>query len=297
MSAKLSRGFTFFETAASKTSGKSKSQRKRSSIRSFKNFIVTNKGMLLIGFLLLFSAGSYQVGWSSKAFNIANEFVDQKASEVGMVYKNTQISGLGMTVYEEVIKAINLDKGTPLYRTNILDIRSQIEFLPWVKSAFVSRQLPDTLVVNVVERTPYALWQNEGEIWLIDEEGVEITQLNLGRYDDLPFVVGLGAPAKVGSLMTILATEASLVKRVKTAIRVGDRRWDIEFDTGARLRLPTDGANYDTKIAWQRFAGLERDHRLLGRDVATYDMRLSDRMTVQLTDDGKDTMRNKGAPT
>jgi cell division protein FtsQ len=297
MSTKFSTGFTFLGKRSSKPSGKSKGQRKRSSLRSFKNFIFANKGMLLVSFILLFSAGAYQVGWSSKAFTIANEYVDQKASEVGMVYKNTQISGLGMTVYDEVINAINLDKGTPLYRTNILDIRGRIEFLPWVKSAFISRQLPDTLVVNVVERTPYALWQNEGEIWLIDDEGVEITQLNLGRYDGLPFVVGLGAPAQVESLMAILATEASLVKRVKTAIRVGDRRWDIEFDTGARLRLPMDGANYDTKIAWQRFAELERDHRLLGRDVVTYDMRLSDRMMVQLTDDGKDTMRNKGAPT
>ena len=41
-------------------------------------------------------------------------------------------------------------------------IRSRLLQFGWVKDARVSRRLPDTLVVDIVERTPAALWQNQG---------------------------------------------------------------------------------------------------------------------------------------
>jgi len=282
---------------ATKKQIKSLGPRKKSAFKAFRVFIMTNKWFVVIGLFFMFFAGAYQVGWATKTFALVNTYIDQKANKAGMVYKSVEVFGINETLSGDVFGAMNLEIGTPLYRLDVGGIRTQIEFLPWVRTAFVSRQLPDTLQVNVVERTPYALWQYEGNIWLIDESGVEITQENLGRFEGLPFVVGKGAPQEVGGLMSLLATESALFIRVKTAIRVGERRWDVEFDTGARLRLPTNTDSYTAKMAWHRFAGLEKEHRLLGRDVATYDMRLSDRMTVQLTNNGKDTLSKNSAPT
>ena len=72
-------------------------------------------------------------------------------------------------------------------------IRDRLLQFGWVKDARVSRRLPDTLVIDIVERTPAALWQNNGRLALIDSEGVVLDRVPVDKMPDLPLLIGPGA--------------------------------------------------------------------------------------------------------
>ncbi len=71
--------------------------------------------------------------------------------------------------------------------------RARLTALPWVADASVSRRLPDTLIVDVVERRPVALWQFRHRLAAIDRTGVPLTAERLDRFAALPLVVGAEA--------------------------------------------------------------------------------------------------------
>ncbi len=232
--------------------------------------------------------GASTTGVLEQTIGNAKAYLGEQAMEAGLVLTNIDIAGAQHSTREDVLTALNLPQGTPILSIDIDHARATIEALPWVKSAALTRQLPDRLAVILAERQPFALWQLEGEIWLVDDEAVRITQDDLGSYASLPFIIGPGAPEAYPELREILNQDPLFARRISAAIRVGERRWDITFDTGARLRLPEQSLDYSPALAWQRFSKMERDHQLLSREVAIYDMRLPDRMIVSLTPEGRE---------
>ncbi|MEK9971586.1 MAG: cell division protein FtsQ/DivIB, partial [Ferrovibrio sp.] len=100
-------------------------------------------------------------------------------------------------------------------------------------------------------------------------------------FHNLFLLVGEGASDKAHDLLDMLQSEPVLASRVVNAIRVRNRRWDIEFDNGIVARLPEDGA----EVAWARLIELERSYGLLRRDIKMVDLRLDDRLIVQLNPD------------
>ncbi len=154
-----------------------------------------------------------------------------------------------------------------------------------MRSASIERRLPGTLFVHLVERHPLAVWQHDGKQELIDRDGAVIPVKDLSRFAKLPTVVG-GDQARHGAaaLLDMLASEPDLAARVTAAIRVDDRRWNLRIDNAIDVMLPED----DAAGAWARLAKLERDNRLLQRDVQIVDMRLPDRLVMRVNDPAKE---------
>ena len=69
-------------------------------------------------------------------------------------------------------------------------IRDRLLGYGWVKDARVSRRLPDTLTIQIVERRPVALWQHQQRFALIDITGRPLATTGLDRFAALPVVVG-----------------------------------------------------------------------------------------------------------
>lgn len=219
--------------------------------------------------------------------------IDAGARQAGLVVREIRIEGSDRVNTSEIESVLGFAKGDLLLDLDIATTRRNIRSLSWVKNAAISRQLPDVVLIQVTERRPFALWQHDGQVWLIDRDGIAITADDLGQFSELPYIVGRGAPEAAAELIGLLMTEPDLVKRVSALIRVGDRRWDIEFDTGARLRLPERGHDYGPRTAWSRFAAIQRDHGLLSREVASFDMRLPDRLVMQATPEGLKTLARR----
>ena len=193
----------------------------------------------------------------------------------------------------EIAAALGAQRGDPLFDVDPRKARERIEALGWVRSASVRRRFPDAILVNVVERRPFALWQRRGRVFLIDRDGEPIGSRDLDRFDRLPVVVGDDAPRHVGDLVAVLARPPALLGRIESATRVSGRRWDMRLRGGLTVRLPEE----DLAGAWDLLATLATDHRLLERDVIAIDLRVKDRFAVTLGPASAVTHRGEGRST
>jgi cell division protein FtsQ len=158
------------------------------------------------------------------------------------------------------------------------EARARLEALPWVKSAAVRRVWPNRIHVHIVERRPVALWQLEGAVAVVDSAGEPIAGEDPARFAQLPLVVGKGAERSVGALLALIATQPNLKSRVKAAVRVGERRWNLRLANGVEVRLPEEGA----EAALAELVRLDREENVLARDIKAIDLRFPDRFIVKL---------------
>lgn len=193
----------------------------------------------------------------------------ETAGRAGFRVQQIEITGLKrmdrMSVY-----AVALDqqsRAMPL--VDLEAVRQKLLRYGWIADAHVSRRLPDTLLVDIVERTPAAIWQNRGELTLIDASGVLLESVRPDAIPDLPLVIGPGADRQEPNYQALLAAAPALKPRIKAATWVGNRRWDLTFESGEVLALPEEGA----ARALVRFAELDGQRPLLGRGWLRFDMR------------------------
>ena len=150
----------------------------------------------------------------------------------------------------------------------------------WVKDARVSRRLPDTLVIDIVERKPAAIWQDKDKLSLIDPDGVVLDRVPISAMPDLPLLIGPGANAHSRNLAALLKDAPTLGPQLESATWVGRRRWDLNFQSGETVALPEGQA--DAKAALAKFAKLDKSAGLLGRGIVRIDLRIPGKMVVRL---------------
>lgn len=160
-------------------------------------------------------------------------------------------------------------------------IRRRLLQFGWVKDARVLRRLPDTLVIDIVERKPSALWQNQGQLALIDSEGVVLDRVPVDRMPDLPLLIGPGANSQEQALTSLMATVPTLKPQLTSATWVGGRRWDLNFQSGETVALPEGYP--DARVALAKFARLDKESGLLGRGIVRFDLRVPGKMIVRLS--------------
>jgi cell division protein FtsQ len=159
-------------------------------------------------------------------------------------------------------------------------VRDEMLKLGWVKDARISRRLPDTLVVDIVEREPVAVWQHEGQLHLIDVNGVVLQAVSASAMPDLPLVVGPNANRQTAGLNTLMENAPALKPMLAGATWVGNRRWDLRFQSGETLSLPE--GDKSSASALVNFARMDGVNRLLGRGIVKFDMRDPDRFVLRL---------------
>jgi cell division protein FtsQ len=197
-----------------------------------------------------------------------------------------------MTSKTAILRAVGADRGTPILAISPSQAKAQLETLPWVRSAAVERQLPDTIHIAIVERTPLAFWQRQGKLALVDRDGTVITDQGLERFSGLIVLVGEDAPQNAGALLELIASEKTIANRVVAAVRVGGRRWKLHLDNGIDVELPEENA----AAAWKQLAELERTSQVLARNVEVVDMRLPDRLVVRTVPEPTKEPVKKGRP-
>jgi cell division protein FtsQ len=182
-----------------------------------------------------------------------------------------------LKIYEKVLG--QRDQAMP--RLDIAALRGQLLELSWVKDARVSRQLPDTLVVDVIERNPHAVLRGaDGKLTLIDETGHPLEAVTPARARGLLVLTGPGAEARVPDLTKLLNAAPAIRPQVAEAEWIGNRRWNLTFKTRQVLALP-EGEDLSAS-ALLSFARMDGIDRLLGGKVASFDMRAADRIYMRV---------------
>ena len=208
----------------------------------------------------------------------------------GFVVRGYQIVGLDKmdrrivdrVVTDELSRAAeNAGAGKPPQpMVDVAAIRERLIGFGWVKDARVSRRLPDTLVIDIVERKPAALWQDKGQLTLVDSEGVVLDKVAISKMPDLPLLIGQGANAQSTQLGRLMASVPTLEPQLASATWVGRRRWDLSFQSGETVALPE--GEQAARAALGKFAKLDRSNGLLGRGVVRFDLRIPGKMIVRL---------------
>lgn len=210
--------------------------------------------------------------------------------EVGFKVSGYQITGINHmnralidAVVTDELRRVADEAGTakaPQALVDVAEIRRRLLAYGWVKDARVSRRLPDTLVIDIVERTPAALWQSEGRLALIDSEGVVLDRVPVDKMPDLPLLIGPGANGQEQQLTALMASVPTLKPQLASATWVGSRRWDLNFQSGEIVTLPE--GEEAAKAALMKFARVDKETGLLGRGIVRFDLRKPGQMTVRL---------------
>lgn len=203
----------------------------------------------------------------------------------GLRVRDVRVEGRLKTPEALLNAAIGVTPGEPILGYSVAAARARIETIAWVASASVERHLPDTIVVRLVERRPFAVWQRDGRFSLVDREGDIVTDSDVATFAaQLPLIVGPGAPQAAAALVDALEQYPELRSRMVAAVRVGERRWNLRMKSGADILLP-EGAEPQ---ALARLMALHASHGLLDRALQVVDMRLPDRLAVRAASNKRD---------
>jgi len=198
----------------------------------------------------------------------------------GFSVRHIQIEGRGHVDARSVYAVVADARGQDMPLVDLGALRRQLLGLGWVADARVSRRLPDTLVVDLVERSPAAILQRDGRLSLVDADGRLLDAVDPAHLPRrLPLVIGWGAERHLAELDALVASQPVLTHAITGGTWVGDRRWDLRFRSGEVLALP-EGAEAAT-AALARFARKDGSERLLGRGYVHFDMRLPGQLVVR----------------
>lgn len=222
----------------------------------------------------------------SKAATSAGAAIGRAGFAVGgyeiVGLRNMDRSKVDAVVADELQRAAERSRAAkpPQLLVDVSAIRNRLLQYGWVQDARVSRRLPDTLVIDIVERKPAALWQDKQQLALIDAQGVVLDRVPITQMPDLPLLIGTGANHRNGELTALMASVPTLKPQLASATWVGQRRWDLQFQSGETVALPEGDAA--ARKALTKFADMDKANGLLGRGLVRVDLRLPGKMIVRL---------------
>jgi cell division protein FtsQ len=209
----------------------------------------------------------------------------QVVGRAGFQVKKVEVVGADRIDRLKVYDIALAQKDRSMAAVDLDSVRGDLMKYGWIKDARVSRRLPDTLVVDIVERTPAAIWQHNNRLSLIDEKGVVLEPVTVATMPDLPLVIGPKANQRSQDLDRLLTEASSLKELLAGATWVGNRRWDLRFRSGETLSLPE--GEVEAKAALAKFAHMDGANRLLGRGILRFDMRDPGRFVLRLPHEGQ----------
>ena len=232
---------------------------------------------------ILFASLSYgavrggHMGEVTERFNVLR---DSAANAVGFRITGIALSGQRHLTREEILAVAGISGRTSIMFIDVADARLKLKTNPWIADATVQKLYPDRLQIGIVEREAFALWQKDGRVGVIADDGTVLESYVARRFAGLPLFVGAGAERRAKEFSALIDRYPSIRARLKAAVLVAERRWNLRLDNGIDVRLPES----DVEAALDRLVGLDRDKQLLAKDVTAIDLRLPDRVSVRLSD-------------
>jgi cell division protein FtsQ len=205
---------------------------------------------------------------------------DAAANAAGFRITSIALAGNHHISREEVLASAGITGSTSLLFLDVADARERLKTNPWIADATVLKLYPGELQIGIKEREAFALWQKDGRVSVIADDGTVLEPFVAPRLLRLPLVVGSAAQTRAKEFLTLLEPYPAVREVVLAAVMVGERRWNLRLKNGIDVQLPETG----TAAALERLVTLDREKSVITRDIALIDLRLPDRVTVRLSD-------------
>ena len=247
------------------------------------NYLPKRFGIALTVLLLLGSAalGVVKGGHLEELVGALSDTRNALANSAGFRITTVAINGRKQLSQDEVLAIGGVTGRSSLLFLDAATVREKLRTNPWIADATILKLYPGQLQIDIVERSAFALWQQDGRLSVIADDGAVLEPYVSRRFISLPLVVGKGADVRARDFIALLDRYPQVRSVTKAAIFVGERRWNLRLKDGLDIRLPEN----DVGNALALLSKLDKDDRLFSRDILTVDMRLPDRLTVQLSED------------
>ena len=246
-------------------------------------------GVLLAALVLILATG----GRGARMVEAFGAGVSARLADAGFRLAAVRVKGASPLATGDILKAAGLYKDQPLAGMDLDAIRRRIESVGWVHDVRVVRLLPDTLMIQVVERRQLAVWQAGGRRQVIDVRGAPIPEADPARFPGLPLVVGAGANAVAADLLLELSRRPEVMSQVDALVRVDQRRWDLRLKSGGVIQLPAEGQ----AAALRRLDELDRASGMMRIGFERLDLRDPTVVAVRPRPGGAATPQPAGAET
>ncbi len=203
------------------------------------------------------------------------------ANSAGFRITSVAINGRKHLTQDEVLAIGGVNGHSSLLFLDASSVREKLKADPWISEATVLKLYPGQLRIDIVERAPFALWQRNGQLSVISEDGAVLERYVSPRFVKLPLVVGKGAETRARDFLALLARYPQINTVTKAAVLVGERRWNLRLNDGLDIRLPES----DVGNALLALSNLDKNEHLFAKDIVAIDLRQPDRLVVQMSDD------------
>jgi len=225
--------------------------------------------------------GAWKGGHLPMIVDALHDARDAAANAAGFRIAAVSLSGEKHVSRGEIFSAAGVTDRASLLFLDVDAARARLKAIPWIAEAAVRKLYPDRLQITVTERDAFALWQRGGNVSVISADGTVVGSLPDWRFAHLPLVVGPGAATRARDFLSLLDAHPEIRQQVRASVLVAERRWNLKLKNGLDVRLP----EADVPRALDTLAELDRDKHLISRDITAIDLRLSDRVSVHLSDE------------
>ena len=252
-------------------------------IATVERYLPNRAGVAATVLLLLASAafGIVKGGHVEELSSALSDTRNALANSAGFRITTVAINGRKQLTQDEVLASGGVNGRSSLLFLDAAVVRDKLKANPWIADATVLKLYPGQLQIDIAERSAFALWQQDGRLSVIADDGAVLEPYLSRHFLSLPLVVGKGAETHAKDFLALLARYPQVRAVTKAAIFVGERRWNLRLKDGLDIRLPEN----DVGNALASLSKLDKEERLFSRDIVAVDMRLPDRLTVQLSDD------------
>jgi len=210
-----------------------------------------------------------------------HDFRDSVANLAGFRITSIALAGQRRVSREDVLTTAGIAGRSSLLFLDASEARARLKANPWIADATVLKFCPGRLQIAVTERDAFALWQRDGKVEVIADDGAVVEPYAGQYFAKLPLVVGAGAETRAKDFLATLDKYPSIRNQLRAAVLVAERRWNVMLKNGIDVQLPAAGLEQ----ALDTLLKLDRDIKILSRDIATIDLRLADRVTLRQSDE------------
>ena len=241
------------------------------------------KSILVI--LLIFLLSPYLISKSNDFVNWSKyNFFNKLFKDNGFIIKNIEITGIKHLNKKDVIKIVKSFNNTNIFSVNIKKIHKEISKNTWVEETSIQKVYPDTIKIFLKEKEPIAIWQNKYGNNLITKNGEIILEKKLKSFkNNLPIVIGKNAHKHISPILKILNVHKNFAKNIWSLTFVNERRWDIHFNQGLTIRLPST----KVKETWQKIVSINEKFNILNLGLIEIDLRNHNQILGKINIDKK----------
>lgn len=233
--------------------------------------------------LILASAayGTVRGGHVPTILDGISDLRDGAANAVGFRIASIALAGQKQLSREEILASAGITGRSSLLFLDAETARQRLQTNPWISEATVLKLYPNRLQIEITERQAFALWQKNGRLSVIADDGTVLQPFVAQRFTSLPLVVGAGAEVRAKDFLALIGRYPEITRAVSASVLVAERRWNLRLKNGVDVRLPETGVEQ----AIETLVALDQEKKLLSRDITAIDLRLPDRVTVRLSDE------------